>query len=79
MYLDNSVRTACLEALRAVVDERGIEMPAETRKMRRKRTVIFSTNSGEALKLADKIVSVADQTARYTENDEELQRAAAAA
>ena len=59
--LDGSQRQVCLKALRAFVDERGLEMPVETRAKRRPRTVIYSTSNIDGVKIADQILYCRNQ------------------
>ena len=63
--LDGQLKQPLLDALRAFVDERGLEMPLKSRHKRRPRTVIFSTNSIESVKIADKILLCQDQQVRF--------------
>jgi ABC-type lipoprotein export system ATPase subunit len=64
LLLDSQLQQRTLEALRAFVDERGLEMPPESRHKRRPRTVLFSTNSTPGAKIADKIFLCQDQKLR---------------
>ena len=64
LLLDAQLQQPLLDALRAFVDERGLEMPPETRHKRRMRTVIFSTNTLHGLKIADKFLLCQDQKVR---------------
>ena len=73
LLLDGQLQQPVLEALRAFADERGLEMPPETRHKRRPRTVVFSTNSIHAVKIADRVLLCQDQkvcfeTFDYVEN-----------
>ena len=63
--LDRELRKLCWKALRAFVDERGIEMPIESRHKRRPRTCICSTSNIEGLNIADKLLLCADQTLHF--------------
>jgi ABC-type multidrug transport system fused ATPase/permease subunit len=65
LQLDGQLQKPLLESLRAFVDERGLEMPPESRHKRRPRTVIFSTNSLHGLNYADQFMLCQDQTLRY--------------
>jgi ABC-type multidrug transport system fused ATPase/permease subunit len=74
LLLDRNLREVCLQALRDFVDERGLEMPPESRHKRRPRTVLFSTNNIDGLKIADQILCCQDQKVRFEtfENAETL-------
>ena len=65
LTLDRELRKLCWKALRAFVDERGIEMPIESRHKRRPRTCICSTSNIEGLNIADNLLLCADQTLRF--------------
>merc|ERR1719440_1790179 len=70
LLLDRQLRQVCLDALRDFVDERGLEMPVETRRKRRPRTVIFSTTNIDGVKIADKILFCEEKNVRYVSSDE---------
>jgi len=70
LQLDRQQRTNVLQALRDHVDERGLELPPESRHMRRPRTVLFSTNNMDGVKIADKILHCHDQVLEYAEEAE---------
>jgi ABC-type Na+ transport system ATPase subunit NatA len=74
LLLDRNLRAICLKAFRDFVDERGLEMPPESRHKRRPRTVLFSTNNIDGLKIADQILCCQDQKVRFEtfENAETL-------
>jgi ABC-type multidrug transport system ATPase subunit len=70
LLLDRQLSQVCLDALRAFVDERGLEMPVETRRKRRPRTVIFSTSNVDGVKVADKILFCHEQKVRFVSFEE---------